>query len=274
MISNRDTLIAALGAGVTSTWSNVFLNGGHGTGPYNMGSSWLNSHRRGVIPASFNVPAVCNAATLGGIPLTTLGAGFNWYLGAFNQSTNSANSEIILFDRLAQVKINSSGGGSATFSMTRPARSTTAVGVMAYAESLGGTTAGAAWPTITVTYTNSDGVASRSGTIGGATANFGANPGQMLPMKLATGDRGVSSVQAVAFSAGVTSVGMILHLSRALSATYAPQIGTGLQRGYYELGGVALGVDPCLFTAGNLTVGGGATGSGGVQQGSIRLISG
>ena len=76
--------------------------------------------------------------------------------------------------------------------------------------------AGAAAPTITVSYTNQDGTSGRTGTNSVATANS-PSAGAFFPIGLQAGDRGVRSVQSLTLSASWVSGTMNLVAYRPLA---------------------------------------------------------
>lgn len=255
MIANRDTLIAAL-AGGTQIILGAYAPqlGGSGTGAFH--STFVVGHRKGSLPTGLLSPALCTHTTPGAIPLPALTAGNVWYVGALDITQQFAALQFTLLDRLSHLKFDPTVTTTQSFNLTRPVRSTTAVGVNAWIEWHGtaGTSVGV--PTYTVSYTNSDGVGGRTGIIGTAASPYNSAitwPGIMHPMQLAAGDVGVSSVQSItAGTALAASYVTGLVLTRSIVTGGAPTGGTGQHLGFYDIGGMPLGADPCLFLAATL----------------------
>lgn len=84
-------------------------------------------------------------------------------------------------------------------------------------------TTGAGAPSITVNYTNSDGVSGRTGTI--VTTTGVSSPGSMYRIGLQAGDRGVRSVQSLQLSASWTSGMIHLIAMREISTVVLPASG-------------------------------------------------
>ncbi len=277
-ITSTDQLIAALAAGFNAPFS--FNTNGATGGPdlLALTSGWVAGS-----PAGVTAPAVatlCTGATQGALALPPLAAGKQFYLGAVSATTYR---DLYIYDRLSHVRLTTPWTAGATITTTGlglPARAGAGHGVNAYLEvqasSVGGTpTLGS----ITVSYTNSDGVAGRTGTIGvyhTSNATYSsANPGIMWPLSLQSGDRGVRSVQSCTLTVSsaaelsASTLVLALHLSRPVFQNFMGDRSAGFQFGFYDLGPVTLGTDPCLFVAGTVA---GATGA--PQFGYVRLIQG
>ncbi|MET0701714.1 MAG: hypothetical protein ABWY93_18845 [Mycobacterium sp.] len=264
MISTKDALVAAMAGGYTSPlgWYNL---GSGGTGAGAQNSGWIAGHRRGDLPA-VGVAATCSSSTPGAVPLPATTAGNSWYLGAVSMTFSSGQAW--LYDRLAQVRLDTTVTTAQPMSLTRPARSTSAHGVHAWLEIAVNSTA-MAIPNSPVSYTNSDGVPGRTGSFGATGGTiYNASPtypGLMLPMFLQTGDRGVSSIESVTLGSTLP-MSVIVHLSRNIFTAGFGWQTASVQAGFLDLGATSLGADPCLFTAI----------LGGTQQlhGALRMIQG
>lgn len=92
---------------------------------------------------------------------------------------------------------------------------------------------GAGTPTITVSYTNSDGVAGRTATATGIATAIAAT---MIPFNLQSGDKGVQSVQSITFSATWTSGTCHLMILRSLDGLDLPLTGMSQSKNFYDLG--------------------------------------
>ena len=104
---------------------------------------------------------------------------------------------------------------------------------------------GATAATLTVSYTNSAGVAGRSTTIAMPTSPV---VGQMTPIPLAAGDVGIQSVQSATLSVSTGTAGnfglTILQQTGLISVT-ASNVGTS--KGAYETGMTLIDPNACLF---------------------------
>jgi hypothetical protein len=145
----------------------------------------------------------------GQIPFTNPGVGQSLYLINFTGVQPNASGIIILADRLwhnGGLSVTSTGVQTIN-SVTFPARdingTTNGVGVQVGLEvsvALGASTT----QTITITYTNSDGVAGRTGTFGQGLAT-GTTVAGFFPFILQDDDKGVRSIQSFQLSQSMTS---------------------------------------------------------------------
>jgi hypothetical protein len=162
----------------------------------------------------------------GAIPHFDPPGGQNSYLAKFQASATTTAGTLILYDRLWD-----NGGYTITattaqtiVSPTWPSRdangTSNGVGVFLGVEITA--TVGAAAPTITVSYTNSAGVAGRTGTNIDATFNSAAT-GNLFRIGLQSGDVGVQSVQSLTLSASWISgtISLVAFRQLALVATTA-----------------------------------------------------
>lgn len=159
----------------------------------------------------------------GQIPFTNPSSG-NTYLARFGATATQAGV-LVLADRLwhnGGYTITSNTAQNST-TPTWPARdangSTNGEGVLLALEI--SAAAGAASPTITISYTNSDGTASRSATNSFPTANSPA-AGSMFPIGLQAGDKGVRSVQSLTLSVSWVSGTMNLVAFRPIASIELP----------------------------------------------------
>lgn len=269
MISNRDTLIAALAGGTQVTLGAYAPQvAGLGTGAFQ--STFVTGHRRGALPAAVLSPALCTNTTAGALPLPALTAGNVWYVGALDITQLITGLQFTLLDRLSHVKFDPTVTTTQSFQLTRPVRSTTAVGVTAWIEWHGATGTAVSVPAYTISYTNSDGVAGRTGIIGNSAAPYNSTvqyPGVMHQIQLQSGDVGVSSVQSITAPTALSATYVAgVVLARSIVTGGAPTVGAGLHLGFYDIGGMPLGADPCLYMAGHL--------NGLITQASLRMIQG
>ena len=146
--------------------------------------------------------AIPTKATTGALNFQDAGATEDLYLGQLSMQGATIGT-FFIYDRLFH---NSALSGTVTTAQTFTQPSLTrhidGVGVEIWLEWY--TATGSTAVTATVSYTNSDGVAGRSGT-----ASIIASPvaGQMIPVQLAAGDKGVLSVQSVTLSATTGTAG-------------------------------------------------------------------
>lgn len=156
----------------------------------------------------------------GQIPFTNPSAGQSSYLARFVGLSSGQSGQLMLVDRLwhnSGITITSTSPQTVN-SVAFPARdqngTTDGTGVLLGVEV--SSTTGTGNPTITVTYTNSDNVGSRTGT--GFIATVGTSgTGSFYPIGLQAGDKGVRSVQSLQLSASWTSGTIHLVAYRVLS---------------------------------------------------------
>jgi hypothetical protein len=146
-------------------------------------------------------------------------------------------------------------------SVTLPARdatgTTSGVGVMCWVYIASATTS--ANTTATITYTNSSGTASRTGTIGLGGIPASATAGTFLPFTLQVGDVGIQSIQSLTLGTTLSAGTINLFLIREISYIGATQVSSGLTADWAQLGfpqlynGTALSfwVMPSITTTGN-----------------------
>ena len=152
------------------------------------------------------------------------------YVSRFGGYSTGAGSHFYLCDRLWHnggftITLNTAQTvNSATFPARDEDGATSGKGVLLGLEI--SSAAGAAAPTITVSYTNSEGVSGRTGTNSFATANSPV-AGAFFPIGLQAGDRGVRSVQSLTLSASWVSGTMNLVAYRLLASSDSISAGGG-----------------------------------------------
>lgn len=152
------------------------------------------------------------------------------YLARFAATSSAQGGLILLCDRLwSNGSINvTSNGAQAITSPAWPARdnagSANGDGVFIGVEV--SAAAGAATPTLTMSYTNEAGTAGRTGT-NSVPVNSGSPAGSFFPMGLQAGDRGVRSVQSFTLSTSLLSGTIHLVAYRPVAALELPASGVG-----------------------------------------------
>jgi hypothetical protein len=182
-------------------------------------------------PAVAPTPGISGAALTsyaGQLPFTNPASG-NSYLARFVGISSAQIGTVTLADRLwhnSGITITSTSPQTVN-SVAFPARDSSGTvngaGVVLGVEV--STVTGAGTPTITVSYTNSVGVAGRTGTNIIAT-NATSAAGTFYPISLQAGDLGVQSVQSVTLSATWTSGVIHLVAYRPLVSVQCPASGS------------------------------------------------
>ena len=263
-ISTQDQLVAALAAAkkfglykasVTTegagTWQSLWTAAGQPAAGAAQGTA------NGAIPDN---------TTPGAIPYTNPGGANSGYLAKL--SLHGANvGTLILYDRLWH---NSGLSGIVTTAqaITQPAltRYTDGIGVELWMEVYAAM--GATASVFTASYTNDANTAGRS-----ATYSMPANAltqNQMVPFALASGDKGVKSVQSVTLSLSTGTAGNFgLMLLKRIAEIPINAANSGGVLDFFGLGGAVLPPSSCLFLAQLCS----ATTSG-VVNGSAAFIEG
>lgn len=146
--------------------------------------------------------AIPTSATTGALSFVNASGTNTTYLGKLAIQGATVGT-FMIYDRLWH---NSALSGTVTTAQTftQPAltRHTDGIGVEAFLEIY--TATGSTAVTATISYTNTDDVSGRSGTV-----SLIASPvaGQMIPFQLASGDKGVKSIQSVTLSATTGTAG-------------------------------------------------------------------
>lgn len=178
----------------------------------------------------------------GQLPFPAAVGGQNVYLARLEAAHTSSVGAVALCDRLwhnSGLSVTSTAVQTVD-SVAFPARdrngSTNGDGVNIALEIT--STTGSGTPTLTVTYTNSEGTTGRTGTIGPVSTT--GTPGTFYPMQLQSGDRGVRSVQSIQSSATMTSGGYSLVAYREIAT-----LPTGTAGAAADRDAVALGLPRC-----------------------------
>lgn len=215
-------------------------------------SQWLLAGQpgAGATPPAFTAGSgyQCTRTTQGALPFTNPVSG-NSYLMGFAGAGGTAGM-LILYDRLwtcSGFVTNSVAAQNITTPGTIPARDSGGAAngddVELWLEVY--TAPGATGATWTVSYTNEAGTAGRS-----ATYTHPANAetvGQMMPMRLQAGDKGVRAVASLTCSISSGTAGNIgITLMRRLAVLPTPVINVGCERDWGALGLPRIYDDSCL----------------------------
>jgi hypothetical protein len=177
-------------------------------------STWINnsgSPPAGSAPSSGLAGDIPTDATTGAMSFQNPSSG-NTYLARLRASAwqSAASVTITLYDRLwhnSGIAVTSGAQTINSVALTRP--DANGASVEAWWEVY--VIMGVGTPTVTLTYTNSAGTASRSGSSGALTTTM--VPGRTGPFSLAAGDTGVRSIQTWNASATFTSgtIGLVMR---------------------------------------------------------------
>ncbi len=201
----------------------------------------------GSIPAT-GAGAACDRNTSGAMPLPTAVVGKKIYLNYFN--ILSVGQPIMeLHDRMVHTAgLNANiTTEQVVNSVALPSRATGGLYVVPHLESY--VAAGATVATVTLKYTNQDGVTGKTAntsSVSLATAN------RLIPLNLAAGDKGVRVVESVTLGAATGAVGNFGITLSKLKA-WAPVAGanfTALPQNPTEQGGSTIEDDACLMVVG------------------------
>lgn len=217
------------------------------------GSLSIGNTTTGVIPTD---------ATAGAFPFTNPSSG-NSYLARAAASLASVGS-LILYDRLHHSgSYTSVNGNINTTDMTAIDRGSDGAGVEVWAEINSALSAVAT--TITITYTNQDGTAGRTGSV---TLPASAITRRMFPFALQSGDTGVRSIENIAGSAAPTGTFNIVML-RSLAEIAVSLAGVAGKANFVELGMPRIYNDACIamMYVANTTTSGQIKGSFKMAQG-------
>lgn len=185
-------------------------------------------------------------ATAGAIPFTNPGSGNSYLQNLWTPPpTNTGWMQLILYDRLVQTS-----GLSGTSIVSQTVNSTAITRPDANGEgtelwieiytAIGGTER-----TLTVTYTNSAGTGSRTGTV--LAAGTTGTAGYMYPVTLQSGDTGVKSVQSVQWSASTGTAGDFgITILRRIATLQTPSQTHDGYRNVFSMGMPRIYDDACL----------------------------
>jgi hypothetical protein len=177
--------------------------------------------------------AACDNTTAGALPWTSPGGANTAYLAALEWACTTAGV-FFLADRLVHTSALSGIVTTAqTVGSAALTRYTTGEDVECWLEIYAAT--GATAVTATVSYTNEAGTAGRTGT---ASIVATTVAGQMFPVALQSGDKGVRSVQSVTLSASTLTAGNFgITLLKRLATMNVLQANSG---GVLDFGGTGL----------------------------------
>lgn len=201
------------------------------TSPAVVAGRFVSCYAAAGIPGAGTIPgtggAVCTQTDAGALPFTNPGASKTRYLGA-TQFQSSQTGTLLIFDRLVH---NGAFSGTVTTAqaMTTPAITrpdANGAGVELWVQVY--TALGATASTLSISYTNENGVAGRTATIA---SRSWANAGELVQAVLQAGDLGVRSVQSVTLgtSTGTAgSLGVVLMRRVAAIPLALANVGTNL----------------------------------------------
>jgi hypothetical protein len=240
-ITTRDQLVAAM-AGPYG-WSGYFFKNGTLASQSKPLSAWTHASILTPAGATPTGPEPCSGDTTGALPVPRVQTpGNTLYLSALQVWNNANGHTWMLLDRAAHT------GGlvanittSQSVNLAAHSRFTSTVGVQAFIEIYSSPGSGGA--PVTLTYTNSDGVAGRTATL---PTFLGWTPNMLVPFQLAAGDAGVASVQSLRFSTAAAGAGNIgITLAKTLHIVPAASGGQFSRRNYTTM--LNLTTNPCLF---------------------------
>jgi len=180
----------------------------------------------------------------GQIPFVKAAAGNVKRLGLVSLTANRAGAAM-LFDRLWHNSdiVSTTTGAQAITPAAAPSRDKNGAalgeGIIAALEVSAATGNGAPVTTITISYTNSDGTAGRTGSI--ASFPTTAAVGTLVPFQLQAGDRGVRSIQSITLGTTLVSGTVHLLLLRHLATIpFTKDGGETIEKAWDQLGIVRL----------------------------------
>lgn len=190
-------------------------------------------------PSSGLAGAAVTSSRAGMLPLTAAVTGSNIYLAGMDACQAANVGAVLLVDRLwdnSGIAITTTTGQTVN-SATWPARdtsgATSGAGVLVGLE-VSATLGNGAVSNTTLTYTNSAGTGSRTGTI--ASFPAASTTGTFVPFNLAAGDVGVRSIQTLTL--GTTYVSGTMHLVayRVLAVIPTPTANIASSQDFLQLG--------------------------------------
>lgn len=204
-IANMDQLVAAMTSSSAQNWPiQKSAQTSEGAGTY------FDLFYTTGFPGAGSSPAAASAGgtsytrlTEGALPFDAPSGGASTYLAAINIAcTQSGNFYVV--DRLWACSGLATGAGATTTvtGMSSITRYNSGVGCEIWYVCLTAPSAQTANMTLTVSYTNSDGVSGRSGTVVLSGGFPPPTAGQCYPFSLQAGDKGIQSVQTVTNTSG------------------------------------------------------------------------
>jgi hypothetical protein len=229
-------------------------------------SNWLQNPGAGVTPSSGVAGDIPTDATTGSLGVFVNPSGANTYLGGMEWSNSVTSGLFVLYDRLWQNSGLSTTTTTAqtvnSVALTRPDANgeRTEAWFQVYA-TMGAGTGG----TMTLTYTNSGGTASRTATLN----NYAAAgvQGRCFQYTLHSGDMGVKSIQNETHTTTLTSGTYGLVIRRRIASVVTTNLSTQTVTDGISLAMPRVYDDACLEF---LWMGS----SGGVINGSLNLVQG
>lgn len=204
-IANMDQLVAAM---TSSSAQNLPWNkssaASEGAGTYFDHFAVAGIPAAGATPADASTGGTSyTSASQGGLAFTAPSGSDISYLLSISVSSTQQGS-IYLYDRLWACSGLATGAGATTTitGMSNITRYNSGVGCEIWYVCLTAPSAQTANMTLTVSYTNSDGVSGRSGTVVLSGGFPPPTAGQCYPFSLQAGDKGVRSVQSVTNTSG------------------------------------------------------------------------
>ena len=186
--------------------------------------------------------AAPTSATVGAIPFVNPASGLS-YLSKIGNSQQTIGT-LILYDRLVHTAtLNGTLATAQTVNSTPLTRYTTGEDVELFLEVYAAT--GATASNVTISYTNSAGVAGR--TTPAIAMQVTPVAGQMLPIPLQAGDTGIRSVQSVTLSASTATAGNFgITLVKRIAEIPITVAGTGVVLDPFALGFPQIENNACL----------------------------
>lgn len=190
-------------------------------------------------PSSGLAGAAVTSSRAGMLPLTSAVSGLNIYLAGLDATQGGNVGAVLLMDRLwdnSGITITTTTGqtiNSATWPARDSSGSTNGAGVLVGLE-VSSTLGNGAVTNTTLTYTNSSGTASRTGTI--ASFPAAAPVGTFVPFALAAGDVGVRSIQTLTLGTSYVSGTMHLVAYRVLAVIPTPTANVASSQDFLQLG--------------------------------------
>ncbi len=261
----QDALLVALQQGRDAEINKV--------NPANVASQWVDTWNVAGLPAAGTIPsapgAVPTKATTGAMTFAAPGSGKRWLIG-IAVCTMPVAMTVMLYDRLVHV-------GNLVFNITstqtinsvsvnRP--DTTGEGVQIWVVNSSGSSIGGSSAALTVSYTNSDGVAGRTTDVMAPGTVWLSRMG--VRMNLQAGDVGVRSVESLTFSvAGGTAGSLSVVLLRSIEKYTSNYAGHANKYDAFDTGLSAIDNNACLVL---MALSPTATTSAQIGQVEFRLI--
>lgn len=272
-ISSMDGLVAAMTAATAQTlsWSKS-STAAEAAGTYSDLFLVAGNPGAGTTPANASAGGTSYAGTGDfGLVFTLPTGGALTYAVSWSVSSTLLGS-LFLYDRLWACSGLATGAGATTTvtGMSNITRYNSGEGALIWYVCLSAPSAQTANMTMTVSYTNSDGVSGRTGTVVLSAGSPPPTANQCYPFSLQAGDRGVQSVQSVTNTVGSFTGGTHgLLVARNLMTAHCPVNSSGMLVDGLKLGLPQIDDNACLnFLCLNSTT---ATG---YWTGTLTLVQG